>query len=243
MDGVLKDKEDSRDFIKEIPENVEKVSVNLLDGLDYKLKNQETSSACTGFAASHFYSILFSKVLGYWEEFNPWFTYYFARNEAGIAHRDAGAYPRDVFKVSKDKGALIDGSGDVWGALSKPSDEDVKRASKLKIKSYFRIPNNKVENGVIHTLTIQGLPVYISMKLYKQSWKECRKTGILKSIDGDTHDSNHAMCIYGYDSETDEYLVVNSHGVIFGDEGKLRMSSEYLRKNINDCWTVGYDYF
>lgn len=243
MSGVLKDKEDTRDFIKEIPENVEKKSVNLLDGLDYTILNQKDTSSCTGFASAYFFSILYSKILGEWCDFNPWFTYYLARNGSLLGEKDQGAYPREVFKACKEKGVLLDSGGDYFGVTGKPSEEDFKRASKLKIKSYFRIPNNNVINGIIHTLTEQGLPVFIALYLKQKAWSECHKTGILDVKDEDWPKAIHAMCVYGYDKDTDEFLLLNSYGTFFGDEGKLRVSSRYVIENVSDCWTVGYDYF
>lgn len=240
---LIHDKEDLRDFIKEIPEDVEKQSIDLTSGLNVQIRNQYSSCACTGFSFAYFMSILSSKLLGEWICFDPWFIYYKARELTGNEEVNTGVSCRNLMKTLYNYGCLTKDATKLDDMNDKPSEEDLRLASYNKIRSYFRIPNENLINGILHTLINEKLPIIIGTKLYKKSWRKASSSGVLKSLDEDEWESNHAMCLYGYDKDEDMFLVLNSHGYDFGNNGRLKISPEYLLKNSFDNWTVGYDYY
>lgn len=241
--SLIPDIADDRDFIKEIPEKVDKTFIDLTEGLSVQIRNQYSINACTCFSTAYFMSILSSKLLGKWVDFDPWFVYYKARELDGNLGENVGLYYRDVMKALQKYGSITKDATKLSCSTDIPTEEDCKLAGYNKIRSYVRIPNDNLINGVLHTLINERLPVITCALLYDKSWAKATNTGKLEYINDDPWIGNHAMCIYGYDPDDDMFLLLNSHGYDFGKNGRLKMSSEYLKLCGFDNWTVGFDYY
>lgn len=244
VDGVKKDVLDERDFIKEIPDNIDLTkTVNLLSDISYNVRNQGSLNACTGFAASSFFSILNSKLVGKWIPYSPFFTWYKAKEYWNEQDENVGVYPRDLMKSMKEFGVLPEAFTKMSSSNLIPKNEDLKWASKNKIKSYFRIPNENIIKGIQHSIINERIPVLASIMIFDKLWKNCNRTGILDFSDGSIHTGNHMVCIYGWDSDKNMFRVLNSHGYDFGNNGSFFMTPKFTKGYVNDVWTVGYDYF
>lgn len=242
-DELVKDSADKRDIVKLIKDfTVE--SIDLTNGLAVNVKNQRTSNACTGFSSAYLMSILTSKLTGKWTDFDPWFIYYMSRELSGKSGQNVGVSYRNVMKALQKYGCITSKITKLSGREDKPSKDDYKYASYNKIRSYERIPESDLIKGLQYTLAKEKLPIVSCMRLYKDSWSKAAFNGELNNVaEDDSYQYNHAMCIYGYDKDKDQFLVLNSHGTDFGKSGRLRISSDYIKYNSFDNWTVGYDYY
>lgn len=242
--AVKKDIEDKRDFIKEIPENIDlSKTVNLLDGISYNVRNQGSLNACTGFAASSFFSILNTKLVGKWIAYSPFFTWYKSKEYWNEQDENVGVYPRDLMKSMKEFGILPEAFTKMSSSNLTPNKDDLKWASKNKIKSYFRIPNDNIIKGIQHSIINERIPVLASIMILDKLWKNCNRTGTLDYSEGSIHTGNHMVCVYGWDSDKEMFRVLNSHGYDFGNNGSFFMTPRFTEKCVNDAWTVGYNYF
>lgn len=241
--GVVRDDEDERDYIKRIPNNVKLESIDLTKGLKVKIKDQEQSSACTGFSSAYMMSILYAKLINEWVDFDPWFIYYNARNFINATDKNVGVNFRIVLKCLGQYGCLTSDSTNLFGYTMKPSDDDFNNACSLKLRSFFRIPNDNMINGILHTLIKERLPVIVCMDVFKRSYPKAGSSGVLREVDGDVSYGSHAVCVYGYDADNDLFLALNSHGSDWGINGRFKITRDYLEKNAFDIWTVGYNYF
>lgn len=241
--GVVRDDYDERDYIKRIPNNFQPTSIDLTKGLDVRIKDQDRTSACTGFSSAYLMSILYAKLIGEWVDFDPWFIYYNARNFVNAADQNVGVNYRIVLKCLGQYGCLTSDSTDLFGYTMKPSDDDFNNASSLKLRSFFRIPNDNMVNGMLYTLVKEKLPVIVCMDVFDRSYPRAGSNGILKNVEGDELYNAHAVCVYGYDADKDMFLALNSHGRDWGINGRFKITRDYLERNAFDIWTVGYNYF
>ena len=245
--SVRPDTQDTRDFIKESSSSVDtSTHVDLLHGIDYKVRNQGNLSACTGYASTNFISILNSKLTHLWTTYDPYFSWYNGRKEEGTLGKNIGVMPRTVMRVMCSKGTLPECFSSMKSSTSEPNEKDYRWAEKIKIKSYFKIPENDKIKVFQHTLINERLPIFTCINLYSGSWNRCNFNGVLEysnDFKNDKKTGSHAVVVYGWDPSENKFLALNSHGEGFGKNGSFLISPEYVEKDSWDNWTVGYDYF
>jgi hypothetical protein len=243
--GAIADKIDKRDFIKEI-EDVNPEYVDLLWGSNFRITNQNNTNACTGHAMSAFLSALFYKLKsGNALQFNYYYIYYFGRLlSGGTVEKDDGAYLRATMKAVANYGAIVKEMSSLSSVYSKPSESEIRNASLLKIREYFRLPSNDIYRAMLYTLVKEKLPVLISLYYNKKDWDFAKKTGLLVPMtESGSNNSGHAICVYGFDPSDCSFLATNSWGTMWGNNGYFKISRESLERDLMDAWTVGYNYF
>lgn len=243
--GAFKDVEDDRDYIKEIEQGIDPKSINLLDGVNFKATWQSSTNACTGHAMSALLTILYAK-LNKTDPllFNYYYIYYWSRMLAfGSIKEDKGSFLRQTMMAVQKYGALIQEMCTLRSVYSQPKQEEISSASLLKIKSYFRLPTNKIYDAVLYTLIKERLPILAAMYVRNNEWNIAGKTGVLKPCGSENRSGGHAICLYGYDQSDDTILATNSWGELWGNKGFFKITRASLERDIMDAWTVGYNYY
>lgn len=170
------------------------------------------------------------------------FIYYYERSLEGTIDTDAGAEIRDGIKVIASNGIP---SEDVWPYdinqfAVKPSNLAISYANHLNSLTYESVDNTNKQ--LIVNALIKGYPVVFGMTVYDSFMTDkVAATGIVpmpalsESVQG-----GHCMVIVGYRKEDDTFIVRNSWGTSWGQQGYCRIPASYLTNNdlSTDFWVV-----
>ncbi|TAE15736.1 MAG: peptidase C1 [Bacteroidetes bacterium] len=172
------------------------------------------------------------------------FVYYNARWRGGSQDKDSGSVIQYAVESLQKFGVCSEKTWkyDVAKVLQKPDEKSYQEAAKFKISDFQKV---ELELDVWKKCLAEGYPIVFGCALFK-SFDECSKKGgivEMPSPDDTTRGSHgaHAMLCVGY-SDTDKLFIVrNSWGSDWGDQGYCYMPYNYLMNNkfnFNDCWIV-----
>ena len=173
------------------------------------------------------------------------FLYYNEREMEGTVARDAGAVLRDGIKSINRTGVCHETEWpyDTSQFAEKPPQDCYKSAKgnrALRYKSVSQRPDH------IKTVLCEGFVVVFGFAVHESFEAETvAETGLVAmpgSEDDDPVLGGHAACIVGYDDEKQHFIVRNSWGALWGDEGYCYFPYE-LVKNADECsdfWTLQY---
>lgn len=180
-------------------------------------------------------------------DFSRLFVYYNIREPyPDLKEKDEGAYLRDGFKSVNKFGVPHE---DVWKFITsnvntKPNAEAYELAKLNVATEYRRIYKNDIYG--IKSALAEGYPVNISMGLGEQ----------FLYLDGPISRQNyrsinswnnklvgyHAMNIVGFDDSLASFIVENSWGSVWGDEGYCRIPYYVVMRDALDLWVcTGFD--
>lgn len=204
---------------------------------------------CTSMALATAFQILDSHN-GTSTRLAPLFHYYFAR----LSPKHLGVVTlRQALRAATKTGfcrlELHDKPVNVEGALEKPSQNAIHDAEHRKILIY---DSNKGAPGYFQTDAInrvanwknaisQGYPVVAGIWLQSSYWQQ---RGMIEEEEAPEQGA-HAVCIVGYDDTKESFLVMDSRGKAFADDGNWYLSYEIVSRNrVVESWgirTLTYD--
>ena len=233
--GLIKDKEDNRDYIFATDGEVVKLPTKV-DLREYcsNIKQQGSMNSCTGFALMSSLEMQKNKLKDP-VDFSELFVYYNERKIMGWQTKDQGACLRDgCYSLTKEGAALEQ----FWPYLytkvfEEPSWIAYFCARYFRIKSYYRV----MDGNAIKTALKDGNAVVFGMMVYKNFWSY--KTGVYKDYTGGQL-GGHAMCLVGYDDDKNAYLVRNSWGNSWGEYGYGWIDYNTFDKHLMDAWVIVY---
>jgi C1A family cysteine protease len=210
--------------------------------------NQYSLSACAGNSTADAVEIL-DRIDGKPSiELSRLFVYAKARELHQELNKDRGTYISTCFEVLSRFGICSEAA---WPYLTEkvhvtPSIKALREATGHKIHSYYRIGTGGHErvDAVITALRAKHPVVFGT--LIPTWFGEWRGTSVINhpKDDGPTA-GGHAMILVGWDSGKSAFIVKNSWGRAWGDDGFWYMSPEYLAwENTWDLWvpTRGYSF-
>lgn len=204
---------------------------------------------CTSMALSTAFQILDSRN-GTATRLSPLFHYFFARQtpqHLGVVTM------RQALRAATTNGfcrlELHDKPINIQGALKKPNQMAMRDAENRKILAYNSnagAPGYFQADGIKRVIKwknaiSQGYPVVAGIWLQSSYWLQ---QGMLEE-EAAPHQGAHAVCIVGYDDTEESFLVMDSRGAAFADDGNWSLSYEVASKNrIIESWgirTLTYD--
>lgn len=195
-----------------------------------EIQNQGTQGACTAFSLVSVIEYFLSKILKKKTNLSEAFAYYNARVLRNETNVDRGATFINIIQSIRDNGVCLEElcpyNQNVY--TQKPSDEAYTEAESRKITEAKNVCINV--NDVKSALA-QGYPVVISARAfdsYLSNWNGVLRIPTDKELE-DT-ENNHAMVICGYTDREGFFIVRNSWGKNFGDQGYCYLPYEYFRK-------------
>lgn len=191
------------------------------------------------------------------------FTYWHARALIGEVGEDNGAYLRDAIKVTNVEGVPRD---DLWPdddehLYPPPSVKAETDAEKRRIFNYYRLdadPGVQINRAQTYRACLaSGHGFVIGFTVYENFWQAGYRGG-LADMPAGSMDGGHAVLVYGYDddfknSDTGKalakrgvtvpdsvYIVRNSWGADWGDEGDFYIPTAYFEDAdlADDAWTL-----
>jgi C1A family cysteine protease len=162
------------------------------------------------------------------------FIYYNERMVENTIPWDAGAYIRDAFKVMNKYGAPNE---TLWPYniakfARKPTQKSYQYGLARQIVSYQSVPQDA--SAIMAAVAMNQL-VEIGFTVYS-SFFDIGSNGVMKMPGlNEQVEGGHAVCVVGYDQSARVWIMRNSWGTDWGDNGYFYMPFEYLlNANLSD---------
>ncbi|TCS96686.1 C1 family peptidase [Hazenella coriacea] len=200
------------------------------------VRDQGTEGTCVGFATvvgvkeyqaeKDFHSFI---------PLSPRFLYQKCKEIDGNPDQE-GTYPRIAMQVLKKTGVCLE---EYWPYMAKqpgqPKPGAEENANRYRIKAFAKLDSvetmkrSLVANGPF----LAGVPVY-------QNWmtQEVHATGKIPLPGNDNQIGGHAICIVGYNDDTQLFKFKNSWGDSWGDHGYGYLPYEYLELKLSEAWSA-----
>jgi C1A family cysteine protease len=167
--------------------------------------------------------------------------YYQERVIEGSVREDAGASLRDGMKSVSKLGVCpeTDWPYDIDTFADKPPQTDYASALKDKVLLYEAAPQ---ELFALKSLLASGLPIVFGFSVYESfESKAVAKTGVIPMPSPtESMIGGHACVLVGYNDAHDRFLVRNSWGTDWGNDGYFEMPYQYPTSALlaSDFWAV-----
>ncbi len=176
-------------------------------------------------------------------EFTPsrLFIYYNERVIEGTVNQDAGAQIRDGIKVVVKLGAPPENDWpyDIAEFSKKPPMKAYTDAKKDVVSSYARVAQDLTQ---MRGCLAAGFPFVFGFTVYDSfESQQVAQTGIVPMPSpGESVLGGHCVVAVGYDDSERHFIIRNSWGSGWGQQGYCFMPYEYLmsRHLANDFWTI-----
>lgn len=202
------------------------------------VRNQSNLGSCTSFAVTAMYEAMMNRNGIEGENImSPAYLFYHSNVLTG--RPSGGSNYREQLEILAEKGICFENLYlyDADSSFATPSEAAVEEAKKHRVITAKQIPLvnelNKVDtlrrnHQLIASALSEGYPVGISLRVYDN----LGNTGAFVAHPDDTpeakEDGWHAMVIVGYSEENNFYIVRNSWGKGFGEDGYCYISSAYI---------------
>lgn len=172
------------------------------------------------------------------------FVYWNERDMEGTVMQDAGAMIRDGVKSVKKRGVCPEtiwpySDEDPGPFQEKPPPACYTEALKHQVTSYQRIPRSL---RAMKTCLSAGYPFVLGFTVYESFMsKPVAQTGVVPMPQANEEmEGGHAVLAVGYDDETQRFIVRNSWGANWGQQGYFTMPYAYLLDDnlSDDFWTL-----
>ena len=239
IDGVKKQPLDERDHIF-APTKPRGMPSYYINPSLAEVENQLSIGSCTANAGCSSLEMMIREDSSL--NLSRLFVYYNAREPYdNLKEVDSGAYVRDVYKSVNTQGVC---SEKLWPyeveqVNIKPAQENYDDAKSNKVISYQSIHNDSdyIEN--IKTALLAGNGIIYATPLVS-TFSQMGKTFVTQTyrgtLDGEVT-GHHAMSIVGYSDELDGFIIQNSWGEYFGENGRWISKYEDFKRDSYDTWT------
>jgi C1A family cysteine protease len=170
------------------------------------------------------------------------FIYWNERNAEGSVNEDAGAVIRDGIKVVAKIGFADE---KLWPYVPskfkvKPPASAYDNAVKHKALQYLALDNTNLTE--LKSCLAAGFPFVFGFTVYSAfESAECAKTGVLTMPKpGEPDLGGHCVCAVGYDDAKKAFIIRNSWGTGWGQNGHFEMPYDYITSSnlASDFWTI-----
>lgn len=202
--------------------------------------NQQYYQSCTAHAVGALfdYTLKYKKVIRAWKNFNfseP-FIWYYSRAELGLEKQNTGAILRDCFKVVLDHGFVPE---EFWtyadGIYTEPNERAKIAAGFFKLYLKTVPEYHAINTGAeIRNALSRKCPVVFGIATDAKFQQLNKDNFVCNEITGNS--GYHAMLIVGYNEQG--YIVRNSWGTDWGQEGYCIIKKEVLEERSFDKWTL-----
>jgi len=228
---------DDRDYIyKNDNTEVLRETVDLREW-DSIVESQESLNSCASNALTNAYELNVKLLYPeYFTHLSRLFIYYNTRFETESILEDNGMFLRDGLKSLSKFGVCSEvlWPYDITTLNARPTEECYEDAKKRKILSYQKL----ISIYYIMQILNQNKPVVFGMQIYESFMNLNERIPTVtfpsrkeRSLGG------HAMCMVGYDLNRNLFLVKNSFGTNWGDNGYCWIPFNYIRQEGYDIWT------
>lgn len=194
------------------------------------IKDQGEQGACASFSLVSVFEYFLSNEISKTEDLSEAFVYYNARERAGDTNSDSGATLQNIIKTMTDNGVCVEElcPYNEKEYSQKPTEEAYSDGAKRKVISALNVPTDV---NTIKSAINEGYPVVASFRVFDSLAKST--AGFVSMPTEKERSSNkedyHAMVICGYSDKQGYFIVRNSWGKDFGDNGYCYIPYAYIR--------------
>lgn len=228
-------KPDVRDLAYK-PTNIQLPEMVDLREYDSKVEDQRNLGSCTANAITSGYEVMVRILYPQqFKELSRLFCYYHSRLFSNELNEDAGSYIRDGLKSIKNYGICTE---DLWPYVidkfnSQPYPICYLDGSKRKIIAY----NALYTNDEVKEVLAGKRPVVACIEIFYDFPYITKNDPYVPMPEFFTYSlGNHAILIMGYDETKQAFLIKNSYGVEWGDNGYAWIPYEYLESYGCERW-------
>jgi len=219
-------------------EDVEKIENNYIN-LKSKFPNvydQGKIGSCTAIALCSIYEYDTTNFIG-----SKLFLYYNERLLINQTENDSGAYIKDGIECLKTYGICEE---KYWkytidNLFKEPSKEAYNNAKNNYLIEGINIPN---ELEIIKYWLNKNEPIALSIAIYSNfmNFSSARTGKIGIPRENDKFIGGHAIVLCGYDENKKEFILRNSWGIYWGDNGYFYLPYDYITNKdlCNDLWII-----
>ena len=204
------------------------------------IEDQENTNSCTANAivgALEFHQKRAGLAV---TELSRLFVYYNARKLNNMESEDCGSYIHHVMAAVLAYGACEER---VWPFDSnmctvKPSDEAYANAKSFQAVQFARAP---LGLAAFHAVAA-GIPVVFATFIPPEYYQHAHQTGVMPGPNAEVvPEMGHAMLLVGYDRNAGHWIVRNSHGTAFAQNGYMKIPFETIAAYSipEHFWTIG----
>lgn len=232
---VKPSKPDSRDFVYVQKKSTIRPYVDLRKW-DSPVEDQSNLGSCVANAIASAYELQVNRLFPeYFVELSRLFIYYNARLFDNTVKEDVGAYIRDGLKAVKMYGVCTEALWpyDIDKFDDQPPPECYAEATKRMITEYNSLNTLR---DMLETLS-NNVPIVIGISVYESFEGVDKESSIVPlPTDSDYYIGGHAVTIVGYNLIENQFLIKNSYGTDWGDNGYAWLPFEYLRTEGFEKW-------
>lgn len=219
------------------PKKVTERSVDLRENFT-PIKDQGEIGACTVFSVASIFEYILKKNLHETHDLSESFVYYNVRHAEGNERKDTGSSYQDVIHSIGTLGICTEKLHPYSKGLSEAPTQEA--FDDGKTRRIVKALNVNVAEDDIKSAIQEGYPVAVSLKVFNSfSSTTCGGSGSRVGASGFVeHPSEaektsgeygyHAMVIVGYTDDTKHFVVRNSWGKHFGDQGYCYIPYSYI---------------
>jgi C1A family cysteine protease len=205
-----------------------------------EIENQGGLGSCTANALAGALEFLMKKNQSPFKDMSRLFIYYNERVMIRTVNSDSGAMLRDGIKSLKKQGSCTEKK---WPYVEskftkKPTPACYKEAMNYQITSYQRL----LTLDQMRACLAEGYPFVFGFAVYESfEQQSVAQTGEAQLPQpGERMLGGHAVLAVGYDDDSRRFMVRNSWGTGWGQQGYFTLPYEYLsdRNLSEDFWTI-----
>lgn len=236
LDKLLPSPFDDRDYISSLPVVGLPNKIDMRLDASIEIENQLDTNSCIGNAGASFVELLLQRDSKFFPV-SRLYLYYFARVESGFQNEDNGAYLRDVFESTNKYGVLpeTDWPFNPNNINIEPPPHLIEKAKSISRCLKYEFCGTKTESSIlqIKAQLANGKPVLISA-LVGESLENLKSFQGYVGVNNDLVGS-HAMIIVGYDDSINSFIIENSWGKEFGENGYFAMTYDIFKTDVVDA--------
>lgn len=226
-------------------------SLNLPSSADLRryftaIKNQGKQGACASFSLVSVFEFFMANETSTSPNLSEAFVYYNAREKSGDTDKDSGTTLHNVIKAMIDSGICVEELCPYKEKVfaKKPKEEAYIDGQKRKV---VNAQNVQLEIETVKAAINEGYPVVASFRVFDSLAKNVGGFVPLPSPKERENEKKeyHAMVICGYSDEQGYFIVRNSWGKDFGDNGYCYIPYAYVRDSeltTYACAITGIDF-
>lgn len=171
-----------------------------------------------------------------WDRLSRLEVYYHSRELEGTVSEDAGAEIRDSFKVLAQRGAARER---LWSYDISKFDVTPPATLARSDRYHRALEYRYVEPSAATMMTClaSGFPFAFGFDVY-ESFESLGDDAVYNPGPEEAYLGGHAVVCVGYQTTSGRWIVRNSWGSGWGDDGHFYVPSNWMPRNASDAWTI-----